>query len=168
MWQASGLAAKWARASAAGGPAGAVADRDLDAVVSLFDAAAGFVDRLPHAGVAAFVEHLAAQSLPGDSGAARAPAGETVRLLTAHASKGLEWDLVCVAGVQEGVWPDLRSRASLLGAEDLVDAAGGTDPATLRPPHAGPRRGTAAVLRGLHPGPSAAGGQRRRRRAGRR
>nr|WP_281372221.1 UrvD/REP family ATP-dependent DNA helicase [Modestobacter versicolor] len=131
MWQASGLSARWARASAAGGPTGAVADRDLDAVVSLFDAAAGFVDRLPHAGVAAFVEHLAAQSLPGDSGAARAPAGETVRLLTAHAAKGLEWDLVCVAGVQEGLWPDLRSRASLLGAEDLVDAAGGADPATL-------------------------------------
>ena len=131
MWQASGLATTWARASAAGGPSGAVADRDLDAVVALFDAAAGFVDRLPHAGVAAFLEHLAAQSLPGDSGAARAPMGETVRLLTAHASKGLEWDLVCVAGVQEGVWPDLRTRASLLGAEDLVDAAGGTDPATL-------------------------------------
>ncbi|MCZ2838672.1 ATP-dependent helicase [Modestobacter sp. VKM Ac-2985] len=131
MWQASGLATRWARASAAGGPPGAVADRDLDAVVSLFDAAAGFVDRLPHATVAAFAQHLGAQQLPGDSGAARAPMGETVRLLTAHAAKGLEWDLVCVAGVQEGVWPDLRSRVSLLGAEDLVDAAGGTDPATL-------------------------------------
>ncbi|WP_222266456.1 ATP-dependent helicase [Modestobacter marinus] len=131
MWQASGLAGRWGRASAAGGPSGAVADRDLDAVVALFDAAAGFVDRLPHAGVAAFVQHLVAQQLPGDSGAARAPAGESVRLLTAHAAKGLEWDLVCVAGVQEGVWPDLRTRASLLGAEDLVEAAGGTDPATL-------------------------------------
>ena len=41
MWQRSGLAARWARASAAGGPSGAVADRDLDAVVALFDAAAG-------------------------------------------------------------------------------------------------------------------------------
>ncbi|MBY3555481.1 ATP-dependent helicase [Modestobacter lapidis] len=131
MWQASGLGPKWARASAAGGPHGAVADRDLDAVVSLFDAAAGFVDRLPHAEVAAFVDHLAAQQLPGDTGAARAPEGETVRLLTAHAAKGLEWDLVCVAGVQEGLWPDLRTRASLLGAEDLVDAAAGTDPANL-------------------------------------
>jgi superfamily I DNA/RNA helicase/RecB family exonuclease len=131
LWQASGLGPRWAQASAAGGPAGAVADRDLDAVVALFDAAAGFVDRLPHADVSAFVEHLAAQQLPGDGGAARAPAGETVRLLTAHASKGLEWDLVCVAGVQEGVWPDLRTRASLLGAEDLVDAAAGTDPANL-------------------------------------
>ena len=52
MWQRSGLAAQWARASAAGGPTGAAADRDLDAVVALFDAAAGFVDRLPSADVA--------------------------------------------------------------------------------------------------------------------
>ena len=51
MWQRSGLATRWARASAAGGPSGAVADRDLDAVVALFDAAAGFVDRLPSADV---------------------------------------------------------------------------------------------------------------------
>jgi superfamily I DNA/RNA helicase/RecB family exonuclease len=127
MWQASGLAPRWARASAAGGPSGAVADRDLDAVVALFDAAAGFVDRLPSADVRAFVAHLSAQELPGDTGAARAAAGETVRLLTAHASKGLEWDVVCVAGVQEGVWPDLRERTSLLGTENLVERAAGID-----------------------------------------
>jgi superfamily I DNA/RNA helicase/RecB family exonuclease len=127
MWQRSGLAGRWSRASAAGGPSGAAADRDLDAVVALFDAAAGFVDRLPSADVRAFVDHLSAQELPGDTGAARAVAGETVRLLTAHAAKGLEWDLVCVAGVQEGVWPDLRDRTTLLGAEDLVERAAGID-----------------------------------------
>ncbi|WP_242611142.1 ATP-dependent helicase [Blastococcus saxobsidens] len=127
MWQTSGLATRWARASAADGPSGAVADRDLDAVVALFDAAAGFVDRLPSADVRAFVAHLSAQELPGDTGAARAVAGETVRLLTAHASKGLEWELVCVSGVQEGVWPDLRERASLLGAEVLVEKVAGID-----------------------------------------
>ena len=131
MWQASGLAPVWAAASAGGGPPGAVADRDLDAVVALFDAAARFVDRLPGAQVADFVDHFGAQELPGDGGAARAPDGETVRLLTAHAAKGLEWDLVCVVGVQEGVWPDLRTRASLLGAEDLVEVAAGTDAASL-------------------------------------
>src|SRR3712207_9522512 len=87
MWQASGLAQRWARASAAGGPSGAVADRDLDAVVALFDAAAGFVDRLPSADVAAFLAHLSAQELPGDTGAARAQQGEAVRLLTAHADR---------------------------------------------------------------------------------
>ncbi|MGY1605091.1 ATP-dependent helicase [Geodermatophilus sp. SYSU D00815] len=127
MWQRSGLAGRWARLSAAGGQAGAVADRDLDAVVALFDAAAGFVDRLPSADPRAFLDHLSAQELPGDTGAARAVQTETVRLLTAHASKGLEWDLVCVAGVQEGIWPDLRDRTTLLAAEDLVERAAGVD-----------------------------------------
>lgn len=131
MWQRSGLAGRWARASAVGGPSGAVADRDLDAVVALFDAAAGFVDRLPSADVRAFVAHLSAQELPSEGGTARAAARETVRLLTAHAAKGLEWDLVCVAGAQEGVWPDLRERSSLLGAEELVERAAGIDGASV-------------------------------------
>ncbi len=69
-----------------------------------------------------FLEDLAAQEIPGDSLAERAPDGEAVRVLTAHRSKGLEWDLVVVAGVQEGDWPDLRLRGSLLGVEELVDA----------------------------------------------
>jgi superfamily I DNA/RNA helicase/RecB family exonuclease len=130
MWQRSGLAGRWARASAAGGHAGAVADRDLDAVVALFDAAAGFVDRLPSADARAFLDHLSAQELPGDTGSS-AGAGDTVRLLTAHASKGLEWDLVCVAGVQEGVWPDLRERTTLLGAEELIERVAGIDGAQV-------------------------------------
>ncbi len=43
-------------------------------------------------------------------------------MLTAHRSKGLEWDLVVVAGVQEGTWPDLRQRGSLLGMDELVES----------------------------------------------
>ena len=124
-WSASGLAASWQRASRRGGPAGAAADRDLDAVVALFDAAAAFTDRLPRAGALAFLDHLAGQQIPGDTLAARAPAGEAVRVLTAHAAKGLQWQVVCVAGVQEGRWPDLRRRGSLLGVEELLDAAAG-------------------------------------------
>src|SRR6185436_3379036 len=40
VWKASGLADRWAAASARGGRRGATADRDLDAVLVLFDAAA--------------------------------------------------------------------------------------------------------------------------------
>jgi superfamily I DNA/RNA helicase/RecB family exonuclease len=124
-WSASGLAAAWQRASLRGGPAGAAADRDLDAVVALFDAAAAFTDRLPGAGALAFLDRLAGQQIPGDTLSARAPAGEAVQVLTAHAAKGLQWQVVCVAGVQEGRWPDLRRRGTLLGAEALLDAAAG-------------------------------------------
>ena len=131
VWSASDLAGVWQRASLRGGLAGAAADRDLDAVVALFDAAARFVDRLPHAGARMFVDHLGGHEIPGDTLAARAPTGDAVRLLTAHAAKGLEWDLVVVAGVQEGSWPDLRRRGTLLGSEQVVDLAAGRDPDVL-------------------------------------
>ncbi|MER5998855.1 ATP-dependent DNA helicase [Nonomuraea angiospora] len=128
VWHASGLAGRWTEQSLQGGPRGAQADRDLDAVVALFDHAARFVDRMPKAGPEVFIDDLAAQEIPGDTLADRAPDGDAVRVLTAHRSKGLEWDVVVVAGVQEGVWPDLRLRGSLLGVEDLVEVVEGTKP----------------------------------------
>ena len=50
-----------------------------------------------------------------------------MRILTAHAAKGLQWDVVAVCGVQEGGWPDLRLRGSVLGSEVLVDVAAGRE-----------------------------------------
>ncbi|MFC4122434.1 ATP-dependent helicase [Nonomuraea zeae] len=128
VWNGSGLAPRWTEQSLAGGPRGAQADRDLDAVVALFDHAARFVDRMPKAGPEVFIDDLAAQEIPGDTLADRAPDGDAVRVLTAHRSKGLEWDVVVIAGVQEGVWPDLRLRGSLLGVEDLVEVVEGAQP----------------------------------------
>ncbi|HEY3505595.1 MAG TPA: ATP-dependent DNA helicase [Actinocatenispora sp.] len=145
VWQRSGLADRWTRLALAGGQRGAAADRDLDAVVALFDAARRFTERLPGVGPAAFGEHVAAQQLPGDSLAPTGERGEAVRILTVHASKGLEWDLVAVPGVQEGAWPDLRLRGSLLGSELVVDLAAGRqpDPAGSEPADP-PAVGTAA------------------------
>ncbi|MET8002341.1 ATP-dependent helicase [Nonomuraea glycinis] len=128
VWQGSGLAERWTELSLAGGARGAQADRDLDAVVALFDSAARFVDRMPKAGPEVFLDDLAAQEIPGDTLAERAPDGDAVRVLTAHRAKGLEWDVVVVAGVQEGVWPDLRLRGSMLGVEDLVEVVEGARP----------------------------------------
>jgi superfamily I DNA/RNA helicase/RecB family exonuclease len=125
VWQESGLADRLLEQSMKGGARGAAADRDLDAVVAMFDMAARFTDRLPQAGAQLFLDDLAAQEIPGDSLAERSPDGEAVRILTAHRSKGLEWDVVIVAGVQEGVWPDLRLRGSLLGSEELIEAVAG-------------------------------------------
>src|SRR6266702_1275145 len=125
VWDASGLAPAWQAASAAGGSRGAAADRDLDAVCALFDSAARFTARLPPGSPVLFLQSLTGQEIPGDTLAERAAPGHAVRILTAHRAKGLEWDLVVVAGVQEGVWPGLRMRSSLLGMDELVDAAAG-------------------------------------------
>ncbi len=51
--------------------------------------------------VGEFLATLEAQEIPADTLADRGIRGESVRLLTAHRSKGLEWRLVVVAHVQE-------------------------------------------------------------------
>lgn len=125
LWEAAGLAEPWRRQALAGGAAGARADRALDAVVAFFEAAARYADRLPRSGPAGFLGHVEGQVLPADTLAERAPDGDTVALVTATAAAGREWDVVVVAGVQEGVWPDLRLRGSLLGAQALADLLDG-------------------------------------------
>ncbi|GLZ81948.1 DNA helicase [Actinorhabdospora filicis] len=125
VWRHSGLAERLTELALSGGPRAASADADLDAMMTLFDGAANFTDRLPGAGPEVFVEHVLAQDLPADTLAAHADRGEAVRVVTAHAAKGLEWDLVVIAGVQEGSWPNLRLRDGLLAADALVDTDAG-------------------------------------------
>jgi superfamily I DNA/RNA helicase/RecB family exonuclease len=125
LWDATGLGESWRRVALGGGIAGARADRHLDAVVALFDAAAKYVDRLPQMGPRGFLEHLRGQDVAGDTLVARAPTHETVSLLTPAGAAGRQWRFVVIAGVQEGVWPDVRLRGSLLGSERLVDVMTG-------------------------------------------
>jgi ATP-dependent exoDNAse (exonuclease V) beta subunit len=127
VWDASGLAARWAE-RAERDPA---ADRDLDAVLALFEAAARFCDDLPPGSLGLFLDSLAGQEIAGDTLAEQAVREDCVRVLTAHRAKGLEWDVVVVAGVQEETWPDLRLRGSLLGADELAELVGHGD----NPPH---------------------------------
>ena len=127
LWDAAGLAPAWRRSALTGGTSGARADRDLDAVLALFRAAETFVDRMPQAPPGAFVDWVLSQDLPADTLAARAHR-EAVAVLTPAGAAGREWDVVVVAGVQEGVWPDVRLRDSVLGAQQLVELLAGREP----------------------------------------
>ena len=129
LWQNCRLESRWVAQSSRRGTPGMQADRDLDAIVGLFEAAAKYVDRLPGSTVEGFADYLAAQRIAGDSLAASAPVGEAVAVLTAHSAAGREWTVVAIPGVQEGSWPDLRLRGSLLGVERMVDLVHGMDPA---------------------------------------
>ncbi|GAB2507981.1 hypothetical protein GCM10027167_06220 [Nocardia heshunensis] len=124
VWTASTLERRWVGQSERGGAVGMQADRDLDAVVGLFEAAASYVDRLPRATIEGFVEYLEQQQIPQDDAPVTDP-GEAVTICSAHAAAGREWDTVAVAAVQEGIWPNLRQRGTLLGVEDLVDLLAG-------------------------------------------
>ena len=121
LWSALGLASRWRETALAGGASGARADRDLDAVLALFDAATRFTDRLVRADPAAFLAHIDEQEVPGDTLAQRSPPGDSVSVLTPAGAAGRAWPLVVIAGVQEGTWPDSRVRGLVLRSSELVD-----------------------------------------------
>ncbi|MBS2546045.1 ATP-dependent helicase [Catenulispora sp. NL8] len=123
LWSTTKWPERLERTAQRGGNAGRSADRDLDAVCVLFDYAARAEDRATGRGVRNFIADLEAQELAGDSMAAQSSRGGAVRLMSAHKSKGLQWRFVIVAGVQDGLWPDLRLRGSLLQA-DLIGRNG--------------------------------------------
>ncbi|MFI6209516.1 ATP-dependent helicase [Streptomyces sp. NPDC051041] len=129
LWEGTPWPARLERAARRGGAAGRNADRDLDAVCALFATAARAEERTGGRGALNFLEEIEAEDIAADTLTRRAARPDAVRLMTAHRSKGLEWRLVVVAGVQEGLWPDLRRRGSLLEA-DRIGRDGLTEPLT--------------------------------------
>ncbi|MFD5732738.1 ATP-dependent helicase [Streptomyces sioyaensis] len=119
LWDGTPWPQRLERAAHRGGAAGRNADRDLDAVVALFETAARAEERTGGRGALNFLEELDAQDIAADTLTRRTVRPDAVRLMTAHRAKGLEWRLVVVAGVQEGLWPDLRRRGSLLEADRI-------------------------------------------------
>ncbi|MCX0245908.1 ATP-dependent helicase [Streptomyces drozdowiczii] len=129
LWSGTPWPGRLERAALRGGTAGRNADRDLDAVCALFETAARAEERTGGRGALNFLEEVDAQDIAADTLSRRAVRPDAVRLMTAHRSKGLEWRLVVVAGVQEGLWPDLRRRGSLLEA-DRIGRDGLAEPLT--------------------------------------
>lgn len=111
----------WQRAALRGGSRGAAADRDLDAMVELFDSAARHIDRMPGAHPRIFLAEIAQENIVTDVITAKGIRPDVVELLTVHSAKGLQYKRVFVAGIQEGIWPNLKQRSTLLGAERLVE-----------------------------------------------
>lgn len=122
VWSTTSLADRLVAAALRGGANGSQADRDLDAVMALFDAAGDFVERHPGTGsISSFVTHIREQELPTGVRDRRSAAPEAVAVHTAHGVVGKQYRLVVVAGVQENTWPSLGETGSLFGQEDLLD-----------------------------------------------
>ncbi len=123
-WSRSGLQRRWLQARARGGAAAAQADRDLDAVTALFDIADDYVAHTAGATVRGLVDHVSTLKLPPPE---REPLIEpdTVAIVSAHAALGREWDVVAIAGLQEGLWPNTVPRGGVLGTQQLVDVLDG-------------------------------------------
>ncbi len=97
------------------------AHHDLDAVMALFDTAERAEARGGGvAGVRAFAATVLGQQIPAEPVLERSVTGSAVRVLTAHRAKGLEWRRVWIIDAEEGTWPDLRSRGSVLEPDRLT------------------------------------------------
>jgi len=123
-WHRSGLQRRWLAASERGGLAGAQADRDLDAVTALFDVVEQYVTRTAGATLRGVIGHVEAMGLPATPRDQR-PEPDAVAVVSAHAALGREWEFVVIAGLQEGLWPNMIPRGGVLATQQLVDVMDG-------------------------------------------
>jgi superfamily I DNA/RNA helicase/RecB family exonuclease len=130
LWSATDWSEQLVTSSGQRGRVGVAADRDLDAVVRLFDLAESLDSHVVGpAGALTWIRDLQKEDFSDSDVATRQRTADrdVVHVVTAHAAKGRQWPVVFVVGVQEGSWPDLRARPSLLAPERLSDS--GIDPA---------------------------------------
>ncbi|QGU03945.1 ATP-dependent helicase [Corynebacterium comes] len=129
VWSATGLSDHLLAASLRGGASGSQADRDLDAVMSLFDAAGDYAERRTTGSIRGFITHITEQELPTGVRDRRTATPEAVTILTAHGAVGAQWGHVIVTGAQEGDWPSLGETGSLFDQEEFVELLdSGVDP----------------------------------------
>ena len=125
-WERSGVAEPWRRQALGSGIEAAEANRDLDGIVALFAAAKRFVEQRPSEGALEFLEHVLDARLADDL-LAPPRIDDAVLVATPSALVGLEFTTVVVAGLQDGAWPNLRPRGSLLAPHRLVRVLEGRD-----------------------------------------
>ncbi|OYN86653.1 ATP-dependent helicase [Parenemella sanctibonifatiensis] len=114
LWSGTDWPQRLRRRATVAGEQGLAADRDLDAVLALFDLARRHDEGSRGHGVTYFLDDVAGQQIPASTVRPGGRERPGVALMTAHRAKGEQWPLVVVAGAQEGTWPDLRRRSALL------------------------------------------------------
>ena len=125
LWEASGVAGEWRSRAIASDDSSGWYDDQLDAVVALLRVADVWEQRNPAGSAVGFASELLAGSVPIDtiSRVGVRPGG--VEVLTPAQAMGRHWQVVVLAGLQDGAWPNLRLRDRILRADLLADVGAG-------------------------------------------
>ena len=126
-WERSRLAKPWRAQALGGGVAAAEANRDLDGIVGLFAAAKRFAEHRTDAPEASVFFDTLRDAEVSEDLIAPTRAADAVLVTTPSGAVGLEFDIVVVAGLQDGAWPNLRPRGSLLAPQALARAVEGRE-----------------------------------------
>ncbi len=130
VWSKSGRAEVWANETRGSGPIAARAHESLDAILTLFSVAATALENSPTETVDVFLARMLDQTVPNDTLTPRGALG-SVTVCTPAAAMGREFDTVVVAGVNDGVWPNLRVRSALVKSTLLPYAIEGVNLETI-------------------------------------
>ena len=125
LWSPSKARRNWVELSRGLGEVAVQANRNLDALVSLFSAANRFVERNPEGSASDFVAFQLDLELAEDTLSLNYRDDNRIQMLTPSALIGREFEVVVLVGLQEGAWPNLRARSSLLRATGLSDLLSG-------------------------------------------
>ena len=125
LWEACGVASEWRSRAIASDESSGWYDDQLDAVVALLRVADVWEQRNPAGSAVRFASELLSGSVPIDtiSRVGVRPGG--VEVLTPAQAMGRHWQVVVLAGLQDGAWPNLRLRDRILRADLLADVGAG-------------------------------------------
>ena len=125
LWEACGVAEDWRSRAIRSDESSGWYDDQLDAVVALIRVADVWEQRNPAGSARDFASELLAGSVPIDtiSRVGVRPGG--VEVLTPAQAMGRRWQVVVLAGLQDGAWPNLRLRDRILRADLLADVGAG-------------------------------------------
>ena len=135
IWQHLGIEARLATDAKVLSEVGFAAQRDLDSMVELTNSAVRFSEQQPQASALDFAIHESALLIPEDS-LAQPSRLDAVQILTPASLLSKRFPVVVLPRLQEGIWPNLRPRNSLLAAASIEAYLRGTSDDPLAPTRA--------------------------------